>query len=251
MLKEERQLRVLEMLRAEGKLVATNLSVALGVSEDTVRRDLRELADAGKLQRIHGGALPRSAVTGTHEVRRRQASSGKMAVARAAVGLVENGQVIVVDGGTTALEVVRLLPPDLEATVVTHSPTTAAALAEHPTVEVIVIGGILHKNGIVAVGAETVEAYSSVNADVCLQGIWSIHPEVGISLPNFEEARVKRAMIESADRVLALASAEKLGTVSSFGVAPASAFTHLVTESAVPDEILDPFRKLGLEVVTD
>ena len=126
MLKEERQLRVLEMLRAEGKLVATNLSVALGVSEDTVRRDLRELADAGKLQRIHGGALPRSAVTGTHEVRRRQASSGKMAVARAAVGLVENGQVSVVVGGTPALEVVRLLPDDVESTAVTHSPTIAA-----------------------------------------------------------------------------------------------------------------------------
>ncbi len=237
-------------MRVEGKLVAKDLSEALGVSEDTVRRDLRELAEAGKLQRVHGGALPRSAVTGTHEARRHQASAGKVAVARAAVGLVENGQVIVLDGGTTALEVVRHLPPDLEATVVTHSPTTAAALAEHPAVEVVVIGGILYKNGIVAVGAQTVEAYSFVNADICFQGIWSIHPEVGISLPDFEEARVKRTMIESADRVVALASAEKLGTVSSFGVAPASAFTHLVTESIVPDEILDPFRKLGLEVVT-
>jgi DeoR/GlpR family transcriptional regulator of sugar metabolism len=250
MLKEERQLRILEMLRTEGKLVATDLSGALGVSEDTVRRDLRELAEAGKLQRVHGGALPRSVVSDTYRARRQQEAAGKVAVARAAVGLVENGQVIVLDGGTTALEVVRHLPLALEATVVTHSPTTAAALAEHPAVEVIVIGGILHKNGIVAVGAETVEAFSSVNADVCLQGIWSIHPEVGISLPNYEEARVKRAMIESADRVVALASAEKLGTVSSFGVAPASAFTHLVTERTIPDEILDPFRKLGIEVVT-
>ena len=250
MLKDERQLRILEVLRAEGKLVATDLSSALGVSEDTVRRDLRELAEAGKLQRVHGGALPRSEVSGTHEVRRRQASAGKMAVARAAVGLVESGQVIVMDGGTTALEVVRLLPPDLEATVVTHSPTTAAALAEHPTVEVVVIGGTLYKGNILAVGAETVEAYSRVNADLCFQGIWSIHSEVGVSHPYFEEARVKRAMIESADRVVALASAEKLGAASSFVIGPASVYTHLVTERTVPDEILDPFRKLGIEVVT-
>ena len=249
MLKDERQLRILEVLRAEGKLVATDLSSALGVSEDTVRRDLRELAEAGKLQRVHGGALPRSEVSGTHEVRRRQASAGKMAVARAAVGLVENGQVIVVDGGTTALEVVRLLPPDLEATVVTHSPTTAAALAEHPTVEVVVIGGTLYKDNILAVGAETVGAYSRVNADLCLQGIWSIHPEVGVSHPYFEEARVKRAMIESADRVVALASAEKLGAASSFVIAPASDFTHLATERTVPEEILTSFRKLGVEIL--
>ena len=143
MLKEERQLRVLEMLRAEGKLVATDLSGALGVSEDTVRRDLRELAEAGKLQRVHGGALPRSVVSDTYRARRQQETTGKVAVARAAVRLVENGQVIVLDGGTTALEVVRHLPLDVEATVVTHSPTTAAALAEHRAVEVILIGGTL------------------------------------------------------------------------------------------------------------
>ena len=249
MLKEERHARMLEMLRAQGKLVATDLSVALRVSEDTVRRDLRELSEAGKLRRVHGGALPRPVAGGTHRVRRGQASTGKVAVARAAVGLVENGQVIVIDGGTTALEVVRHLPLDLEATVVTHSPTTAVALAEHPKVDVVVIGGTLYKDNILAVGAETVEAYSRVNADLCLQGIWSIHPEVGISHPHFEEARVKRAMIESADRVVALASAEKLGTASSFVVAPASAFTHLVTEREVPDEMLDPFRKLGTTVL--
>ncbi|QIN80106.1 DeoR family transcriptional regulator [Rubrobacter marinus] len=248
MLKEERRGRILEMLGVEGKLVASDLSVALGVSEDTVRRDLRELAEAGKLRRVHGGALPRSAVTGTHEARRRQASAGKVAVARAAVGLVENGQVIILDGGTTALEVVRHLPAGLEATVVTHSPTTAAALAEHPNLEVVVIGGTLYKDNILAVGAQTVEAFASVNADLCLQGIWSMHPEVGVSHPYYEEMLVKRAMIESADRVVALASAEKLGTASSFVVAPATAYTHLATDHDVPEEILGPFRELGLEI---
>jgi DeoR/GlpR family transcriptional regulator of sugar metabolism len=109
------------MLRAEGKLVATDMSHALSVSEDTVRRELRKLAETAKLQRVHIGALPRSAVTGTHEARKLQASASKEVVARAAVRLVENGQVIILDGGTTALEVVRRLPPDLEATVVAHA----------------------------------------------------------------------------------------------------------------------------------
>jgi DeoR/GlpR family transcriptional regulator of sugar metabolism len=250
MLKEERQLRVLEMLRVEGKLVATDLSEALGVSEDTVRRDLRELSEAGKLQRVHGGALPRSTVEMNYAARERQASAAKAAVARAAVKLIESGQVIVMDGGSTALQVVQRLPADLEATIVTHSPRIAVALAEYPKVEVVVVGGVLYKADLLTVGAETVKTFSSVNADVCMQGIWGLHPEIGITYPNYEEVHVKRAMMESANQVVALASAEKLGTVSSFGVAPASAFTHLVTERTVPDEILDPFRKLGIEVVT-
>ncbi len=249
MLKEERQRRILDMLRTEGKLMATGLSDALRVSEDTVRRDLRDLAEAGKLQRVHGGALPRSVVPSTHGARQRQSSSGKVEVAKAAVGLVENGQVIILDGGTTALEVVWQLPLDLDATVVTHSPTTALALAEHPTIEVVIIGGTLYKDDILAVGAATVGGFSSVNADLCLQGTWGLHPEVGISHPNFEEAQVKRAMIESADRVVALAQTEKLGTVASFVVAPASAFTHLATERDVSDQILDPFRKQGIEIL--
>ena len=111
------------------------------------------------------------------------------------------------------------------------------------------IGGTLYKDNILVVGAQTVEAFASVNADLCLQGIWSIHAEVGVSQPYFEEVLVKRAMIESADRVVALASAEKLGTASAFVVAPASAYTHLATERGVLDEILDPFRELGVEVV--
>ena len=134
------------------------------------------------------------------------------------------------------------------ATVVTHSPPIAAALAEHPQVEVIVVGGTLYKDGIVTLGSEVVKTFSAINADLCFQGIWSLHPETGISHPNYEEAFVKRTVIESADRLVALASAEKLGTISSFVVAPAEAVTHLVTERSVPAEVLDPFRKLGVEV---
>jgi DeoR/GlpR family transcriptional regulator of sugar metabolism len=229
----------------EGKLIATDLSVALNVSEDTVRRDLRELAESGKLQRIHGGALPRSAVEVNYAAREQQASAGKAAVARSAMKLIEDGQVIIMDGGSTVL-----LPADLQATVVTHSPRIAIALAEYAGIEVIVVGGILYKTDLLTVGAETVKAFSAINADLCFQGIWGLHPEVGITYPNFEEVHVKRAMMDSADQVVALASAEKLGTASSFFVAPVSELTHLVTERTVPEEMLEPYRKLGVEIVT-
>ncbi len=250
MLKQERQGRILDILRMEGKLIATDLSFALNVSEDTVRRDLRELAESGKLQRVHGGALPRSAVEMNYAAREQQASAGKAAVARAAVKLIEDGQVIIMDGGSTVLQVVRRLPADLEATVVTHSPRIAVALAEYSGIEVIVVGGILYKTDLLSVGAETVKAFSSINADLCLQGIWGLHPEVGITYPNFEEVHVKRAMMDSADQVVALASAEKLGTASSFFVAPVSEFTHIVTERTVPEEMLRPYRELGVSILT-
>jgi DeoR/GlpR family transcriptional regulator of sugar metabolism len=250
MLKQERQARILEILRTDGKLIATDLSIALNVSDDTVRRDLRELAEAGKLQRVHGGALPRSSVEMNYAARELQASAGKAAVARAAVKLIENGHVIIMDGGSTVLQVVQRLPADLEATIVTHSPRIAVALAGYPRIEIIVIGGILYKADFLSVGAGTVKAFSSINADLCLQGIWGLHPEVGITYPNFEEVHVKRAMMQSADQVVALASAEKLGTASSFFVAPVNELTHLVTERTVPEEMLKPYRKLGVEILT-
>ena len=249
MFKEERQGRILEMLRLKGKVMATELSRELGVSEDTVRRDLRELAEVGKLWRVHGGALPRSGASPEYETRKREALSDKEAVARAAVGLLEPGQVVIMDGGTTMLQVVKRLPPDHDSTIVTSSATVAVALAEHPGVEVVLIGGTLNKADLMAVGAETVEAFSSINADVCLLAPWSLHPEVGISYPNFEGVHVKRAMIGSANRVVALASADKLGTASSFVVAPAGVLTHIATQGNAPQEILEAFRKLGVEVL--
>ena len=205
---------------------------------------------SGTLQRVHGGALPRSSVEVDYAARERQAAAGKAAVARVAVTLIEDGQVIVMDGGSTVLQVVRRLPTDLQATVVTHSPRIAIALAGYPGVEVIVIGGILYKTDLLTVGAGTVKAFSSINADLCLQGIWGLHPEVGITYPNFEEVHVKRAMMNSADQVVALASAEKLGTASNFFVAPVDELTHIVTESTVSEEMLKPYRNLGVRIMT-
>lgn len=249
MLKKQRHMRILEILRAEGGLVSKELSSVLGVSDDTIRRDLDELAEGGKLQRVHGGALPRSSVGTTYEERQAQSAEGKAVVARAALQLVEDGQVIVIDGGSTALQVVAHLPPELRATIVTHSPPVASALAVHPTAKVVVVGGTLDKEVLETVGSETIRAFASINADLCFLGVWSVHPDAGISYTSFEESRVAQAMIESADRVVALVTKEKLGTASPFVSAPARALTHLATEPDVPDEMLEPYRQLGINVL--
>jgi DeoR/GlpR family transcriptional regulator of sugar metabolism len=249
MLTAERRQYILEVLRRDGKIHATALSAELEVSEDTIRRDLRELAEAGLLQRVHGGALPRSPAAASYAARQRQAPDAKAAIARAAAQLIRPGQVVILDGGTTALQVAQHLPHDLHATVISNSPPVVTALAEYPFVDVVMIGGRLYKHSLVVVGAVAVDALRMVRADICMLGVCSLHPEAGISVPDLEEAHVKRAMVAGAAEVVALASAEKLGTAAPYVVGPITELTHLVTESAVPEETLAPYEALGVTVI--
>jgi DeoR/GlpR family transcriptional regulator of sugar metabolism len=248
-LKTERQRHILDVLDASGRVVATELQEALGVSAYTVRRDLDELAGAGRLQRVHGGALPRSPVARTYEGRSAQSVAGKAEVARAAAALLVAGEVAILDGGSTALALAQALPDGHTGTFVTHSPPVAAALARHPGVEVQVIGGTLEPRAMVAVGARTVAAYRDIAADICLLGVWSVHAEHGLSEGYAEEAEVRRVLLGRADRVVGLASRDKLGTVAPFAIGPADALTHLVTERATPAEALAPFEALGVRIV--
>jgi DeoR/GlpR family transcriptional regulator of sugar metabolism len=245
-LKEERQRRILDVLAREGRVVATDLQRTLGVSGYTIRRDLDELAEARHLQRVHGGALARSAVAPTYEERQTQSVAGKVAVAHAAATLLEPGQTVIVDGGSTALHFVDAIPPDYQGTFITHSPPVATALAGR---EVVVIGGTLDPRAMVAVGAQAIAAYERITADVCFLGVWAVHPLAGLSTGYHEEAELRRVLVQRADRVVGLASRDKLGTTAPFGIAPATALTHLATEPDVPAELVDPFAELGIHVV--
>jgi DeoR/GlpR family transcriptional regulator of sugar metabolism len=249
LLKEERQALLLDTLRREGKLLASEWSDRLKVSEDTIRRDLRELAREQKLQRVHGGALPRSRTAAAFTARQHHAPAAKTAIAKAAAKLVQDGQLIFVDGGTTTLHFAHHLPEKLRATVVTNSPSVAVALAMHPSVEVILLGGRLYKPAQVTIGSAAIEELRNFHADVCFLGVCSVHAAVGLSIEDFEEAHIKRAMIASSAEVAGLVIAEKLGTALPYVVAPAKALTYLVTDAASNDPRLAPFRHMGVTVV--
>jgi DeoR/GlpR family transcriptional regulator of sugar metabolism len=158
MLRAQRHEWLVDRLLRDGRLVARDLAIELSVSEDSVRRDLRELAAAGLCQRVYGGALPVSPAIADYPTRRTVALASKERVAKAAVALIQPGSVAIIDGGTTALAVVTALAPDLQATVVTHSPTVAVALADRPDIEVQILGGRLFRHSMVACGAAAVEA---------------------------------------------------------------------------------------------
>ncbi len=247
-LKEERQQYILDALRRDGKVVAAELGAMLGVSEDTVRRDLRELSRVGRLLRVHGGALPRSPAPISFAARHEQSVEAKQRVARAAAAMIQPGQLVLVDGGTTTQQVGRYLAPELEVTIVTNNVPLAMALAEHPKVEVILLGGKLGKASQVTLGEEAIKELSSYRADLCLLGAGSLHPEFGVRAPEREEVFLKRAMIEAAAEVVALVTAEKVGTALPYLVAPVRALTHLVTDASA--EAIEPYRGLGVSVVT-
>jgi DeoR/GlpR family transcriptional regulator of sugar metabolism len=249
MLTDERRAIILDRLHTQGRVLAADLSAEFDVSSDTIRRDLRELDGLGLLRRVHGGALPRHGDASPFAARARRAPEAKASIARRAAACVSDGQVIVLDGGTTTLELARALREDLRASVITTSPPIALALAEHPGLEVTVIGGTLRRNALVTVGAAAVEALRVIRADVVFLGVCGLHPEIGVTTEDLEERHVKAAMIDGAAEVVALADHDKLGTAMPVVVAPMRAVTHLVTDADVDERALAPYRSLGIEVI--
>jgi DeoR/GlpR family transcriptional regulator of sugar metabolism len=248
MLISQRKKLILSRLQRDGQLIAKMLSHELGLSEDTIRRDLRELAEEGRLQRVHGGALPASPAVIDFAGRQRLGTEGKAAIGRAAAAMVRPRQVVILDGGTTAAQVARQLDPNLRATIVTHSPTIAVELAGHPHVEVVLLGGRLFKHSVVAVGAAVIEAISRVRADMFFMGVTGIHPEAGLSTGDLEEAHVKRALSRRAAETVVLASTEKLHAASAYLIANLSEISGMIVEPNVSEDLIAPFKHAGLTV---
>jgi DeoR/GlpR family transcriptional regulator of sugar metabolism len=236
MLTTERRRTLLDRLARNGRLVAADLAAEFGTSEDTIRRDLRELAAEGLLQRVHGGALPASPAVRPLAARRALAPDLKARLARRAVSLLRPDMTVILDGGTTHAALVGALPPDLPLTVVTHSPTIATLLEPFARVDAVLVGGRLLRHSMVAVGAEAAEAYARVRADLCLLGVTGVHPEAGLTTGDYEEAAIKRRMVAQAAETAVIATPDKLGAVSPFAIAPLAAVTTLVVaESAELD----------------
>jgi DeoR/GlpR family transcriptional regulator of sugar metabolism len=248
MLTSQRKLILLDLLKQDGKIIAKSAAALLDVSEDTIRRDLRELAGDGLLQRVHGGALPASPAMADFAARQHISTDDKSAIGRAAAQLIQPGQVVFIDGGTTSAQLVRHLAPDLRATVITHSPSVAVDLSTHPTIEVIMLGGRLFKHSVVGVGSATVEAIRQVRADLYFMGVCSMHPEAGLSTGDFEEAGVKRALSAAAAETIVLASPEKLATASPYQVIALDELSGLVTMASVAEEVLAPYRARGISI---
>ncbi|MEN4979453.1 DeoR/GlpR family DNA-binding transcription regulator [Erwinia billingiae] len=249
MLTSQRKQRILEHLLKEGQVLSKDLSVRFEVSEDTVRRDLRELAAEGRLQRVHGGALPSSSATATFSERKSLKTDAKRKVAQKGAELISSGQVVIIDGGTTTSELIACLPDDLRITVVTHSPSIALGLIEHPSIEVILIGGRLFKHSVVTVGAATIEGIGKIQADIFFMGVTGVHAEAGLTTGDYEEACIKRAFSGRAAETVVLVSPEKINAASPFVIGDLGLIDTIVVDSGADENWVRSIEEKGVTVM--
>lgn len=205
------------------------------MSEDTIRRDLRDLAAERRLVRVHGGAVPASPTDVPVEHRRPVQREAKLRLAARAAGLVPEGAVVTVDGGTTHAELAAALPRDFACTIVTHSPAIAMSFEFHPRIEIVLIGGTIFRHSMVASGPETAVQFGRIRADLCLLGVTGVHPDLGLTTGDSAEAALKRVMLANAAEVIVLATPDKMGRANQWQVAGLTGISTLVTAGDRPD----------------
>lgn len=249
MLTSQRRALIQDRLRQDGQVVAKDLAEAWQVSEDTIRRDLRDMAGAGLLLRVHGGALPVQPPLPDFSARTQVATDVKAALGRCAAGMIQPGQVIFLDGGTTTAQIVRHLPLDIRLTVVTHSPTVAGGLEHHGGVEVILIGGRLYKHSMVSVGAAAMAAIATIRSDIYFMGVTAIHPVRGLSTGDYEEAAIKRHIAQHAAETIVMATVDKLDAVSPYTIAPADNAAAFIVPAGTDDAVTAPYCALGIRII--
>jgi DeoR/GlpR family transcriptional regulator of sugar metabolism len=248
MLKKERQAFILQQLNVHNKVISADLCEHLGVSEDTVRRDLQELSDEGALLKVHGGALSKSFHFRLqnepiyHEAEKRN-------IAEKARKLINDGMVVLLSGGTTIRQLINALPPSLNATFITISVPIALELMNHPGSDVIFIGNKLDKNTQTAMDAEVVKKLAGIRADLCFLGTNSIDIHAGITDSEWEIVGIKQSMIASSDQLVSMAISEKLNVAQRLRVCGIEDVDVLITELDESDPMLLPYKQKGVRVL--
>ena len=230
LLLHERQSLILRRLQSDGRVIAASLAQELSISEDTVRRDLREMAAAGLCRRVYGGALPATSDASSLTERLSLSPERKDALARAAVPVFEAGMTLFIDSGSTNLAIARALPHTLRLTVITNAPNIASALIDRPEIDIVLLGGKLdHRTGAV-IGARAIADAASFRPDICVLGSCGFDAAGGISADDFDEAEFKRSIARRSRALLVALTSEKLGVAAPFEVVPVGGGDHVVLE---------------------
>lgn len=236
LLKKERQEQIIKQINLHNKVLSSDLSLELNVSEDTIRRDLNELSQEGRIIKVHGGALSKSYNLSATQAET-YAYDEKTIIAQKAISLFHDGMTILCSGGTTLRTIAKHLPNKLHVTIFTVSPLIALELAEHPNLEVILLGGKLSNSSKISVGGEVVARISEIKADLCLMGINGVDQDC-ISDSDYEIVQVKKAMIKASKKVIAPMISEKLNSRLRLQVCTLEEVDYLITELAPTDQLL-------------
>lgn len=248
MLKRERQAYIVHQVNLHNKVLSASLSTEIDVSEDTIRRDLQELAEEGKLIKVHGGALSHALNDITYPSKKVYSQDHKKIIAEKAVQLIKEGMFVLTGGGTTIVEMARSLPVALSATFISGSIPAIVEYMHHPNIEVIVIGDKLSKNLKITLGADAINRIKSLKPDLCFLGINSIDLEHGITDNDWDVVHLKQAMIKASQKTACLTISEKLNTIQPIHICNLLQTDILITELPHTHPMLQPYKDAGITV---
>jgi DeoR/GlpR family transcriptional regulator of sugar metabolism len=246
MLANERKKQILMRLSTTGQVLAADLVRDFGVSEDTIRRDLKDLADSGQLKKVHGGAVALTTVPYDYSSRKILNVEAKSAMARRVLPLIRDGMVVFIDGGTTCVQLAYHLSPALKATFITHSVATAMALAQLSQLKVIVLGGQVIPDLLITSGPELVSQSNRFKPDLSLISAHGLTLEDGATVESWDDAAVKETFLRNSAEIAVLAGYEKIGFRASYRIADIKDIAYLISDAA-PD-LLEPFAEAGLTI---
>lgn len=249
MLKQERLTYIMHQVNLHNKVLCTDLSHDINVSDDTIRRDLQELADEGKLIKVHGGALSTSFYRGTNGVNQVYSHFHKTIIAQKAAALVKNGMFVLTSGGTTINELAKALPDNLHATFISGSLPAILEYSLHPSIDVVVVGDKVSKSSRITVGTDAISKIRQFKTDLCFLGINAIDIDFGVSDNDWDVVQVKKAMIESSKKVVCLTISEKINSFQPIQVCRLDKIDMLITELSPEDPLLQPYVAAGITVL--
>ena len=249
LLLHERQSLIRKRLAEQGRVIAADLAQEFSISEDTVRRDLREMAAAGLLKRVYGGALPIESA-GDNPILGRVATQPerKIALARATVPLLTSGSTVFIDAGSTNIAIAQAIPASLSLTVITNAPLVAAALMDKAGVDVVTIGGRLDQKSGAVLGSKAMQEVSGFKPDLCVLGSCGLDVENGVTASFFEEAEFKRNIALRSGAVVAAVTNEKLGVPAPFAVIALADCSNVVVEHDADPVLAEVIAARGVTV---
>jgi DeoR/GlpR family transcriptional regulator of sugar metabolism len=244
----ERQREILRRLNERGRVLAAELAGEFAVSEDSIRRDLRELAALGLCRRVYGGALSLGPDISPLSVRHKHRAQSKQQLAQKAASLVRAGQTVLLDAGSTNSAIAEALPEGIGLTVITTAPDIAQRLIEREGIDILLIGGRIDRRVGAAVGAQATLEISRIRADVCFPGACAVDPESGVWGVDSEESVIKRAMIENSSETAIVVTTDKFGAAATHHIVPVVQIDHLIVEHDVPEAICAAFESQSVTV---